>query len=119
MVWKRLIFDVDNDVVNENLMEKVNSNDKYRLFYVSCTNNIIAHYDDIIDIIKPKLEKWDIDRINLVDRQILVNALVEWFYLKETHKNILINEYIELAKKFSTNESGKFINGILNAIMNV
>lgn len=119
MVWKRLIFDVDNDIVNENLTENINENDKYRSFYISCASNIGSHYDDVVEIIKPNLENWNIERISFVDCQILVNALVEWFYLKETPKNVLINEYVELAKKFSTKESGRFINGILNAIMNI
>jgi N utilization substance protein B len=62
-------------------------------------------------------ENWDIDRIAAVDHVILRMALVELEYLSDTPVKVVLNEAIELAKKFSTSESPAFVNGILDAYL--
>lgn len=58
---------------------------------------------------------WKIDRLAIVDKNILRMALVELTYVTETPPKVVINEAIELAKKYSTAESASFVNGILDA----
>ncbi|MBN1596118.1 transcription antitermination factor NusB [candidate division FCPU426 bacterium] len=67
-------------------------------------------------IIKEKAHHWELKRIVNVDRNILRLAVYELMYCQEVPKNVVINEAIELAKKYSTMESGGFINGILDQI---
>lgn len=59
---------------------------------------------------------WPLDRMSAVDRNILRLAIYELNYQRETPPSVIINEAIELAKKFGTDESPKFINGILGAL---
>lgn len=59
---------------------------------------------------------WDLDRINLVDRSLLRLALYEIIHTQTPH-SVIINEIIELSKQFSTDESPKFINGILGSFV--
>ena len=68
------------------------------------------------DIITSKLEHWDFDRVTLVDRLILELALVEMVYFDDVPLKVSISEAIEIAKKFSTDESPGFVNGILDAV---
>lgn len=67
---------------------------------------------EIDPIIMKRAIGWDFDRINPIDKSILRIALYEIIELK-TDKRIVINEAVEMAKKYSTDESPKFINGIL------
>jgi len=59
---------------------------------------------------------WPLDRMSAVDRNILRLAIYELNYQPETPPSVVINEAVELAKKFGTDESPKFINGILGAL---
>lgn len=58
--------------------------------------------------------RWDKDRIVLMDRIIMCTALAELRTFDKIPTAVTLNEYIELAKNFSTAASGKFVNGILN-----
>lgn len=69
-----------------------------------------------LDIKIAELSKnWAINRISQVDKSILMLALYELYYEKETPRPVVINEALELAKKYSDENSARFINGILGA----
>jgi len=71
---------------------------------------------DIDEIISEKSKDWSIDRLAIVDKNILRLALYELLKTPDLSKNVIINEAVELAKKFSDIEAPKFINGILGSI---
>ncbi len=60
---------------------------------------------------------WDLMRQPAIDRNILRMAMYEIMYLENIPNSVSINEAVDLAKKFSTGESGKFINGVLGALV--
>lgn len=66
--------------------------------------------------IKEILENWELDRVAIIDKVILRMAIAEIIYFDDIPPQVSINEAIELAKKYSTARSGKFINGILDAV---
>jgi N utilization substance protein B len=76
----------------------------------------ISHLDEIDGLIKQRAENWRISRMAVVDRNILRLAIYEFLYEAETPKTVVINEALEIARKFSTFEATQFINGILDAI---
>ena len=76
----------------------------------------IAHKDELDREVAAMLENWDISRVALIDRLILRLALCEFLYFEEIPPKVTMNEAIDLAKKFSTGESGRFVNGILDAL---
>ena len=61
-------------------------------------------------------QNWELDRIAAVDRNVLRLAIYEMMFRDDVPPVVSINEAIEIAKKFSTKESGKFVNGILDRI---
>lgn len=82
--------------------------------------NYIARYftdQDVIDTeIKNNLENWDFGRISIIDKIILRMGIVELMFFPEIPPKVTINEAIELGKKYSTEKSNIFINGILNKL---
>ncbi|MDD5492702.1 MAG: transcription antitermination factor NusB [bacterium] len=73
----------------------------------------------IDELITQYTKNWNLKRMASVDRNILRVAIYELVFYKETPVNVVINEAVELAKKFSTSESGGFVNGILDKVKEV
>lgn len=68
------------------------------------------------ELIKPKLKNWDADRIALLDMVLMRMGVCELLYFDTIPTKVTINEYIDLAKDYSTPQSGQFVNGILDNI---
>lgn len=68
-------------------------------------------------LIAPLLEGWTLDRLPTIDRIILRMSAFELNHRKETQPAVVINEAVELAKKFSTEDSGRYVNGVLGRIV--
>lgn len=72
--------------------------------------------DYVTSLIKPKLNNWDIDRIAQIDMILMRLGVCELLYFETIPTKVTINEYIDIAKEYSTEQSGHFINGILDNI---
>ncbi|MFB3131772.1 MAG: transcription antitermination factor NusB [Rhodothermales bacterium] len=68
-------------------------------------------------LISQHADNWDLTRIALIDRVLLRMALSEFSRFEDIPPKVTINEAIDIAKRYSTNKSGKFINGILDATL--
>ena len=68
------------------------------------------------DLIKPKLQNWDVERIATLDMVLMQMGICEFLYFETIPTKVTINEYIDLAKEYSTEQSGHFVNGILDSI---
>ena len=73
----------------------------------------------IDELITKYTKNWNLNRMASVDRNILRVAIYELIFYKETPVNVVINEAVELAKNYSTSESGGFVNGILDKVKEV
>jgi len=76
----------------------------------------VDHVEHIDQILRRHAEHWRLDRMATVDRNILRLAVQEFLYDKDTPKTVVINEAIEIARRFSAQESPQFINGVLDSI---
>jgi N utilization substance protein B len=103
-----------NDAL-ENLFKEENITDDVKDFSVKLATGVEQSKNDIDDKIKVFSKNWKIDRINLVNKAILRLALYEMMFLKDTPKAVIINEALELAKRYSDEDSAKYINGILGS----
>lgn len=74
--------------------------------------------ESIDKLISQYSANWKIGRISKIDKQILRMAIFELLYLHDIPKSVVINEAIEIAKKYGSEESSSFINGILDKIKN-
>jgi len=89
---------------------------KARLFTEELVRGVIAHHPDIDPLIAQYAEHWGIERMGTVDRNAMRIAVFEMLYRDDIPPIVSINEAVELAKSYSTIESGKFVNGILDRI---
>jgi transcription antitermination protein NusB len=70
-----------------------------------------------LEIIKPKLKNWDAERIAALDMILMRMGICEFLYFETIPTRVTINEYIDLAKDYSTPQSGQFVNGILDNVL--
>lgn len=72
--------------------------------------------EHLLELIKPKLKNWDADRVAALDLILLQMGVSEFLYFETIPTKVTINEYIDLAKDYSTPQSGQFVNGLLDNI---
>jgi len=77
---------------------------------------VVAHLDEIDALIKKYLQNFELGRLAAVDRNVLRLAIHEMLHCMETPPVVAINEGIEIAKKFGGEDSGRFVNGILDKV---
>lgn len=88
------------------------------LFVVAVITGVLQHIANIDDTIDSVSTKWRLSRMDVIDRSILRIATFELVFMKKTPYKVIINEALELAKKYSGEQSATFINGVLDAIKN-
>ena len=89
---------------------------KMREFAEELVSGVVQHRDEIDERLKKHAENWDIRRMGVVERNALRMAILEMVFRTDIPPVVSINEAVDLAKYFSTNESGKFVNGILDKL---
>jgi transcription antitermination protein NusB len=77
---------------------------------------VLDKKEEAMELIKPKLKNWDADRIAQLDMILMQMGVCEFLYFETIPPKVTINEYIDLAKDYSTPQSGQFVNGILDNI---
>lgn len=87
-----------------------------RKFAYNLLESVIDKDVFCLELIKPKLKNWDSDRIALLDMILLKMGICELLYFETIPTKVTINEYIDIAKEYSTEQSGHFVNGILDNI---
>jgi N utilization substance protein B len=78
---------------------------------------VIDKTDYCMELIKPKLVNWDAERVALIDLILLRMGVCEMLYFPTIPTKVTINEFIEIAKLYSTPQSGQFVNGVLDNIL--
>jgi N utilization substance protein B len=87
-------------------------------YAVRLLTHIESYKEQLDELIRSKVEKWEFSRIATIDKIVMRMATAELLYFPDIPPKVSINEAIEIAKKYSTDKSGKFVNGILDAIYN-
>ena len=119
-------WDDDADIVVQTLrnylqktasanFSEVISNDKWD-FAKSHLNTVLEKEKHLEGFIIPKLKNWDPERIAALDMIIMKLGVAEFLYFETIPPKVTINEYIDIAKEYSTQQSGQFVNGILDNI---
>ncbi|EKD28243.1 MAG: transcription antitermination protein NusB [uncultured bacterium] len=103
-----------DEIFDDDMFDKVA--DFNREYATIITKGIVANKEMLEDIISKYSKNWKIKRIALIDKIILLIAIYEMKFMPEIPHPVAIDEAIVLSKKFSDTESGKFINGILDAV---
>ncbi|HUX61501.1 MAG TPA: transcription antitermination factor NusB [Ignavibacteriaceae bacterium] len=102
-------------LVNGVLSDVLDKSD--REFANNLVNRVLIHKDELEKMIKLRVDNWELNRIALIDKILLQMGICELLYFPDIPPKVSINEEIEIAKLYSTAGSGKFINGILDAVL--
>lgn len=96
--------------------ENPESSEDIRRFAEMLVRGSLERREEIDAIVLKATENWQLDRMAVIDRSILRFATYELLYVEDIPRKVTINEAVDLAKKFSQEESGKFVNGVLDKI---
>jgi N utilization substance protein B len=88
-----------------------------REFAVKIFRGTVDHIGELDDMIQAQAENWRLSRMAVVDRNIIRMSVYEFLHETDTPKLVIIDEAIEIGKKFGTQKSSQFINGILDGIL--
>ena len=103
-------------LVLENVLEAKNYQSPDKSFARILVEKTLANLEEIDEKIIKVIQNWEYDRISVVDKIILQMGTCEIVYFDDIPPQISINEAIEIGKKYGGNDSGRFINGVLDAI---
>lgn len=87
-------------------------------FALKIINNILSNQSTIDSYITKHADNWEINRMAIIDRNLIRIAIAEMLFLDDVPPKVSINEALEIAKKYSTDKSSRFVNGILDATFN-
>ncbi|MGJ7921306.1 transcription antitermination factor NusB [Neobacillus sp. LXY-4] len=101
-----------NDAI-EHVLEDLPHDD----YLTSLVTGVVLHKQEIDELIKKHLEKWTIERLAPVDRNLLRMSIFELLYCKDSvPANVVLDEAIEIAKLYGDDQSSRFINGVLSKV---
>jgi len=107
--------ELNDDMLNE-FWQGIDEGSDVKKFSFDIIKNTRQNISKIDDAIKQAAEHWALNRMAIIDRNILRAATYELLFRSDIPASVVINEAIEIAKKYSTEESAPFINGILDKI---
>lgn len=111
---KENIHKIVTDLMPADVLADMKSKD----FTYKIIDSIIANREAIDAYIVKHADNWELDRMAVIDKNLMRMAVAEMLYLDDIPPKVSINEAIEIAKRFSTDKSSKFVNGILDATLN-
>lgn len=119
-------WDDDAEMMNQFLIAYLNKPQAFNFqamlspekweFAKGLLQTVLEKQDITMELIKPKLKNWDPERIATLDMILMEMGVCEFLYFETIPPKVTINEYIDLAKDYSTPQSGHFVNGILDNI---
>lgn len=112
-----LDFSRDDPAIAFNLIcNNFGASEDVKPFSKELVLGVCIHIKELDDLVAKASQNWRLERIARVDRSILRLALYELLYRDDIPPKVSINEAVDLGKRFSTEESGAFINGVLDKI---
>ena len=105
---------IESDMINKSEISSELKKFAKELFELST-----IHKEELDKYIREKSKNWDFERIAIIDRLIIRMAICEFLFFDDIPPKVSISEAIEIAKKFSTDDSSAFVNGILDAILHM
>lgn len=112
MIQKTVGFLKPNE--SSHTLIKMFKNDEDVDFAKNLLKYAISHLQESEEKVKERLQNWDLERISLIDKIIIIAAITEMDYFPFTPSAVIMNEYIEISKVFSSEKSNIFVNGILD-----
>ncbi|GFP33871.1 transcription antitermination protein NusB [Candidatus Hakubella thermalkaliphila] len=106
--------------IKDVLTEELEHKKEFRTeFVISLVEGVAEKKEYIDDLIQESSRHWSLERMPIVDRNILRMAIYEILFMEDIPLKVSINEAVELAKPYGTDEAGRFVNGVLGNIISL
>lgn len=115
LLWK-YVSEMSSGFNADTKLPQIYTDDEDKEFVVKLFDKTILHVDEYRELVNDNISNWDYDRLALMDKIIIFMALTEFCEFHFIPVKVTINEYIEISKYFSTPESRRFVNGMLDAL---
>lgn len=112
MIQKTIGF-LKEDLPSKTLIKMIKDQDDAE-FARKLLRDSLNHWEETEKKLEERLVNWELERVSLIDRIVIIAALSELDYFPLTPSRVIINEYIEISKVFSTEKSSIFVNGVLD-----
>jgi N utilization substance protein B len=110
------ISNIEPDNILADLLSKSTLDPQSRIFASQLYKKVLENLESIDKMIKECVKNWDISRLAILDKNIIRMGICELLFFSDIPQKVSIDEAIELAKKYSAEDSGSFVNGILDHI---
>jgi N utilization substance protein B len=117
LLYQHELTRADPAAMREDFEEWIGASDGVREFADLLVRGTLAHRAEIDQELERQTSHWRLDRLAAVDRNILRIAMFELLFSRETPHAVIIDEAIEIAKKFGAEESPRFVNGVLDGFV--
>lgn len=117
MLYQHELAGTDVDAMFASFDELLGAPEQTRDFAVELTRGVVGRSAEIDAYLAEQADNWRLDRMATVDRNILRLALYELLYLRDTPPAVVIDEAVEIAKRFGSERSSQFINGVLDGFV--
>lgn len=117
LLYQHEMTNAEPTQMQANFEEWKGASEGVRQFADSLVRGVIDHLGEIDDELGQQTAHWRLERLATVDRNILRLALCELLYHSETPPAVVIDEAIEIAKRFGSGESARFVNGVLDGFV--
>jgi N utilization substance protein B len=115
---KEAVASAVHEAENDNEAELDVTGDKLSSEYIfELVEGTYTNKKNIDEMLEEYLKGWQMDRLSRIDREVLRLAVYEMVYRDDVPPKVVVNEAIELSKHFGTDESGKFVNGVLGKMI--
>jgi transcription antitermination protein NusB len=120
----QVLYEVDSvkhtaTVSLEHILSRLEVSEEIKEFSHELVEGVLQNKEQLDQNIKDFAPAWPLDQISLVDRNVLRIAIFEILHENKTPVKVAINEAVELAKTFGSNNSSRFINGVLGSVSNL
>jgi len=110
-----LVAEDYNKTIPETI-QRQNLNPEATKYFLRLVRSTLEHLAEIDECIQKHLKTWTLDRLTTIDRSVLRLACCELLFFPDIPPKVSINEAVEIAKKYSDEESGRVVNGVLDAV---
>lgn len=105
------------DFILENLIAPLKKDRETFNFAQQLILKVIENSNEVDDMIRKRVEHWEFNRLAILDKIILRVGICELLYFDDIPPKVTINEAIEIARRYSTEKSDKFVNGVLDSVL--
>lgn len=112
------ISNIEPNTTLDDLLSESTLDQSSRIFASQLYNKVLENRKSIDNMIKECVDNWDINRLAIIDKNIIRMGICELLFFGDIPQKVSMDEAIELAKKYGAEDSGSFVNGILDHVAN-